>query len=119
MNHDSVLTDGLQNNKMAHVPVHDRWQAQLPQVIDFKAQWAAGQMQVISNFDQSSERHPFERNRVPLPQRIQVDLVSIVRGEHGHAGEPALSRLRLQNDWKSSPSCKVQKGASHPITSER
>src|SRR3954451_3459682 len=93
---------------MIHVPMQDRGQAQLWNMVQLDAQRATGQFQMTRDFDQRAERYAFQRNRVPAPQRVDVDPMAEIGSDHAKAGKPAFGSLRLQNDRQSGPPPEIQ-----------
>ena len=93
---------------MVQVPVQDRGQAQLPEVVQLDAQRPAGQAQVVRHLDEALERHPAQGHRVAPPQRVQVDAVAVEGGDHGQAGEAALGGLGLPDQGQAVAAAEVQ-----------
>ena len=65
--------------------------------VELEAQRSARQVQLVRHLDQPAQRHALQRDRMPAAQRVQVDAVAVVAGDHRQAGEPALGRLGLQD----------------------
>src|SRR6476661_5378902 len=109
MNHDPSSRDRLQNHEMAHVPVHDRGQVQLPKVVKFEAYRSAGELHLARHLDQRPERDPFQRYRIATPKGVQIDAVAVIRANHGQAGESAFSCFGLPNNRESPQAAEIQK----------
>src|SRR5258708_459484 len=62
------------------------------------AQRPTAELQMPGELDQRAQRDALQRNRVAAAQRVDIDPVPKIGGDHGQAGETALSRLGLQND---------------------
>ena len=60
-------------------------------------------MQLARHLDQGAQRHPLQRHRMATPQRVQIESVAVVRGDHGQAGEAALGRFGLPDDGQAVP----------------
>ena len=108
MNHDPSSRDRLQNHEMIHVPVHDRWQVQLPKVVKFEAHRSAGELHLARHLNQGPECHAFQRYRMATPERVQVDAVPVIRANHGQAGESAFSCFGLPNNREWPQAAEIQ-----------
>ena len=97
MNRDPLARNRLEHDEMVQIPVHDRRQGQPAQIVQLKAKRPAGQMHLVGDLDQTPERHALQRHRVAAPQRVQVNAMAMVGGDHGQTGEAALGRFRLQD----------------------
>ena len=86
---------------------------------DLEPKWPAGKVQVSGDLDQRSERHPFERHRMPSAKRVQVDAVAVIRANHGQAGEPAFSCFGLLNNREVAPAAEIQKARHVTLTLSR
>src|SRR5262249_26310177 len=74
-------------------------------------------MQLAGDMDHGSEGDAFERDRIPTPERIQVDAVTVIGSDHGQAGEAAFSGLCLMNDWQVAAALEIQqRGHDHILT---
>src|SRR5258708_3717120 len=108
MNHDGLLRDRLQDHEVIHVPVHDRRQVQLWQMVELEAQRTANQVEMGRHLDQGAERGSFQRYGMATSERVQVDTVPVVRGDHRQASEPAFRRLGLYDDRQPVAGVEVQ-----------
>jgi hypothetical protein len=53
---DPGAGDGFQDHEVAHVPVHDRRQAELPEIAQFESQRSPSQVQMVRDLDESAQR---------------------------------------------------------------
>ena len=107
MNDNPSFRDRLQNQKMVHIPMHDRRQTQVLQVAKFEAQRSAGEVHLARHLNQRPECDPLQRHRMATPQRVQVDSVAVIRAIHGQAGEPAFSCFGLLYDREVAPAGEI------------
>jgi hypothetical protein len=98
MNHDPSSRDRLQNHEMAHVPVHDRRQVQLLEVVKFEAHRSAGELHLARHLNHGSECDAFQRYRMATPKRVQIYTMPVIRANHGQASESAFSLFGLADN---------------------
>src|SRR6516165_4119659 len=115
MHHDPSSCDRLQDHEMVHIPVHDLRQMQLPEVVDFKAKWSAGELHLACHLNYCPERDAFQRHRMAPPKRVQIDAMSVIRADHGQAGEPTFGRLGLLDNRQDAPAAEIQQAHHDPI----
>jgi hypothetical protein len=94
--------------------VHDRRQAQLPQAVELEAERPAGEVELARHLDHAAQGDALQRHRVAAPQRVQVDAVAVVGGDHGQAGEAAFGGLGLQDARQAPAAAEVEEVAYHP-----
>ena len=114
-----LAPDGLQHHEVAHIPVQDGRQAQLPQILEIQAERTADEAQLARDLDERPQGHAVKRHRVTAAKRVQIDAVPMERGHHGKAGEPAFGRLRLADQWKAPSAAEVQLTVSAHIRTLR
>jgi hypothetical protein len=51
----------------------------------------------------------------PLPHPVQVDIVTMIAGDHGHAGEPALGSFCRYDEGKPGAAAEVEGGNCHVL----
>src|SRR4051812_3829150 len=71
-------------------------------------------MHLVGDLDHAAQRDALERDRVPAPQRVQVDAVAMVAGDHGEAGEAAFRGLVLQDARQPAAAAEMQEVLNHP-----
>src|SRR6266536_4863189 len=81
---------------------------QLPQLAKLETHGPAGQVQMGGHFNEGPEGYPLQRYRMAAPKRIQVDVVPVIRRNHGQASQSALGRFRLLDDGQAAPAAEVQ-----------
>ena len=90
--------------------------------LKLEAQRPAGQVHLARDLDQAAQRDALQRDRMTAAQRVQVDAVAVVGGDHGQAGEPAFRRLGLQDHRQAPAAAELQKACasrSHPRAEQR
>src|SRR3954468_16209540 len=95
MHYDTLARYRFQHHEMVHVPVQNSRTTELPQVFQFKPEWAAEQVQLTCNQHQSAERNAVERHRMRATQSIEIKQAAVIRSHHRQAGKPTLCSLRL------------------------
>src|SRR5271165_311691 len=82
--------------------------------MQLEAKRPAAELHLVCHLDQPPEGDPVQRHGIAAPERVQVDAVAMVGGDHGEAGEPALGRLGLQDAWKAGSAADVEESLDHP-----
>src|SRR5260370_1000856 len=82
--------------------------AQLWPMGDQEGHRTASQVEMRRDVDQGAERRSFQRYRMATSERVQVDTVPVVRGDHRQASEPAFRRLGLHDDRQLVAGAEVQ-----------
>ena len=81
--------------------MNDGRQTDLAERANFGPQRAGRKAELIGDPHQAAERRAGERERKSLTQAIQIDVVAVVAGNHGHAGQAAFRRFGSQDRRKS------------------
>src|SRR4051812_24087228 len=55
-------------------------------------------MKLPGKLDEPTERHSLQRNWMAPPERVEIDLVPVIGGDHCQTREAALGRFGLQDD---------------------
>ena len=76
-------------------------QADFAERANFGPQRAGRKAELIGDTHQAAERRAGERERESLAQAIQIDVMAVVAGNHGHAGQSAFRRFGGQDCRKS------------------
>jgi hypothetical protein len=105
---DPLPAHGLEHHEMAHVPVQDCRQAELAQVSDLEPERSARQTHVNGDLDQRPQSRPIQRYRIPSSKGVEVDAVTVKRGHHRKAGQPALGRFGLSDERQVPATAEAQ-----------
>jgi hypothetical protein len=111
-------TDRLQHDEVVEIPVQDGWQPQLFQMHRLESQRPAGEAQPARDIDQALKRDALNRDRKAPPQRVEIEFVAMVSGDHGEACEPAFRHFGLQDHRQTRAAGEIQKFADRTHDSE-
>ena len=116
---NTSCSDGFEYDEVDHVPMDNGRKAQLLQVIHLEPQGAGRELELARDLNQAAQCHALHRNRVPAPQRVQVDTVSIIACDHRETGETAFGSFRLPDYGEPGCTAQVQQFTLHPDTEQR
>src|ERR1700730_19143 len=83
-------------------------------MVELEPQRAASQVEMGCHLDQGAERGSFQRDRMATSERVKVDTVPVVGGDHRQAREPALRRFGLNDDRQLVAGAEVQHAGPRP-----
>ena len=92
-----MAPDVCHDHEMIEIPVEDRRERELREVVQLEPHGSGSQMEVRRDLDEGSEGRSFERDRVMLPETGQVGAMAMKRRDHCQTREAALGPLRLQD----------------------
>jgi hypothetical protein len=77
-------------------------------VARLQPQSAPDHAEALRHVQHGLERRPLERDRELAAQRVEVNLMAVIRGDHGQAGETALGGFGLQDDRQARAADQVR-----------
>ncbi len=86
-------------NKVVEIPVRDARQLKLAQVLQVQAQGPATESEISPDLYYLGEGGTFEGKCMAAAKLPESDVVAMMRGDHGQAGESAFSCLGLNHDF--------------------
>jgi hypothetical protein len=90
------------NYKMIHIPMENCRQLQLAKILEVQSQGSAGEMQILSNFDEAFECDPLQGYGVAAAESAEIHTVAVVTGYHGQACKATLGSFRLKDQRDSA-----------------
>jgi len=87
----------FEHHEVIQVPVQDARGGELLQLVQIRAQRAAGKPQAGCVLDQLAQRGAFEADGEAAAQLGQVGVVAVSGGHHRASGEAALGSFGLEN----------------------
>lgn len=99
-----------QHDEMVEVPVEDRGERELVEIVDFAPQRAAVEADLLAYADQRLERDPLERNAEPPAQRREVGPKAMMPRNHCQTRQSAFARFGLADQRRGGAPGEVESG---------